>query len=404
MNKSGYPVLPKALQRILKALLPYCPRIALQGKNPYDHLEAHKEYLRHAWNQVMTEESSKGIKGADKYSDVLQSPLQPLMINLGASLYEFFEADTAKYAQYHTALLKAFAGFIQKGVKEVKILVVGAGRGPLIKCAFQAGLESKIDVAVTAIEKNPNTISTLLNCGYSKLHVVSADIRKWETDDTFDIILSELLGSFGDNELAPECLDGAQRFLKLPHGIYLPNRYSSYLQPINSEKLWNSAKTSTGESPLEVPYVVKIHSASFLGTPQKVFEFCHPREFTKSSNSEGNNSRYSELCFVNNTGIPTLMHGFAGYFEGILYEDIKTSIVPGDATPGINSWFPIYFPITVPFLVEPADKITIKIWRCENLTHVWYEWNVSVCDNTGKMRGVSIIHNIKGKAYSMGLH
>jgi type II protein arginine methyltransferase len=29
-----------------------------------------------------------------------------------------------------------------------------------------------------------------------------------------DIIISELLGSFGDNELSPECLDGAMRFLK----------------------------------------------------------------------------------------------------------------------------------------------------------------------------------------------
>ena len=27
-------------------------------------------------------------------------------------------------------------------------------------------------------------------------------------------MVSELLGSFGDNELSPECLDGAQKFLK----------------------------------------------------------------------------------------------------------------------------------------------------------------------------------------------
>jgi protein arginine N-methyltransferase 5 len=26
--------------------------------------------------------------------------------------------------------------------------------------------------------------------------------------------VSELLGSFGDNELSPECLDGAQKFIK----------------------------------------------------------------------------------------------------------------------------------------------------------------------------------------------
>lgn len=29
-----------------------------------------------------------------------------------------------------------------------------------------------------------------------------------------DILVSELLGSFGDNELSPECLDGAMRFMK----------------------------------------------------------------------------------------------------------------------------------------------------------------------------------------------
>lgn len=39
----------------------------------------------------------------------------------------------------------------------------------------------------------------------------------WQLADMFwkcDILVSELLGSFGDNELSPECLDGAQKFLK----------------------------------------------------------------------------------------------------------------------------------------------------------------------------------------------
>lgn len=33
-----------------------------------------------------------------------------------------------------------------------------------------------------------------------------------------DILVSELLGSWGDNELSPECLDGAQHLLK---GMYM---------------------------------------------------------------------------------------------------------------------------------------------------------------------------------------
>ena len=46
--------------------------------------------------------------------------------------------------------------------------------------------------------------------------IVPHDIRTWEAPEKADIIVSELLGSFGDNELSPECLDSAQRFLKVP--------------------------------------------------------------------------------------------------------------------------------------------------------------------------------------------
>ena len=42
-----------------------------------------------------------------------------------------------------------------------------------------------------------------------------------------DIVVSELLGSFGDNELSPECLDGVTSFLK-PTTINIPQSYTSY--------------------------------------------------------------------------------------------------------------------------------------------------------------------------------
>lgn len=44
--------------------------------------------------------------------------------------------------------------------------------------------------------------------------VVSCDMREWDAPEKADILVSELLGSFGCNELSPECLDGAQKFLK----------------------------------------------------------------------------------------------------------------------------------------------------------------------------------------------
>ena len=47
-----------------------------------------------------------------------------------------------------------------------------------------------------------------------KVNVLFGDMRTIQVPELADIIVSELLGSFGDNELSPECLDGAMRFLK----------------------------------------------------------------------------------------------------------------------------------------------------------------------------------------------
>lgn len=47
-----------------------------------------------------------------------------------------------------------------------------------------------------------------------KVTVLFGDMRHLDVPEQADILVSELLGSFGDNELSPECLDGAMRFLK----------------------------------------------------------------------------------------------------------------------------------------------------------------------------------------------
>lgn len=74
-----------------------------------------------------------------------------------------------------------------------------------------------------------------------RVTIVAADMRYWEAPQKADILVSELLGSFGDNELSPECLDGAQRFLR-EDGISIPSSYTSYLQPVTTCKLWNDVK------------------------------------------------------------------------------------------------------------------------------------------------------------------
>lgn len=64
-----------------------------------------------------------------------------------------------------------------------------------------------------------------------------------EPEEKADILVSELLGSWGDNELSPECLDGAQRFLK-EGGVSIHQEYSSYVAPMSSHKVTDTSDTA----------------------------------------------------------------------------------------------------------------------------------------------------------------
>lgn len=48
----------------------------------------------------------------------------------------------------------------------------------------------------------------------NSVELLYGDMRELDVPEKADILVSELLGSFGDNELSPECLDGAMRFLQ----------------------------------------------------------------------------------------------------------------------------------------------------------------------------------------------
>jgi tRNA G37 N-methylase Trm5 len=99
-------------------------------------------------------------------------------------------------------------------------MVVGAGRGPLVRCSLTAAERAGVKIRVYAVEKNANAANTLFHFQKTdevwkeRVTVVCEDMRLFTPSEKADIIVSELLGSFGDNELSPECLDGAQRFLK----------------------------------------------------------------------------------------------------------------------------------------------------------------------------------------------
>ena len=180
-------------------------------------------------------------------------------------------------------------------------------------------------------------------------------MRDLSLPEKADILVSELLGSFGDNELSPECLDGAQKHLK-DDGISIPSSSTSFVKPTMSSKIYNAIKMQERTSHLhsdkqmqypkhdELGYVIYMKNVYQIDDAQKLFEFEHPNRSTNPID----NTRCKTLRFT--AKLDAMLHGFSGFFEAVLYKDIKMSILPETHSQGLASWFPMFFPITVRFI------------------------------------------------------
>ncbi|KAL1922985.1 uncharacterized protein VTP21DRAFT_9361 [Calcarisporiella thermophila] len=417
-NARGYPVLSKWHQTIIRRFLKLNPNILISGKSqhPAGGIASYHQYIRYL--QRSMPELGELEKFAVGYQDYLQAPLQPLMDNLESSTYEVFEKDPVKYAQYEKAVYHALLDRVPANSdKTTVIMVVGAGRGPLVTRSLRAADAARRKVRVYAVEKNPNAAVTLQNKKREwgdRVTIVFSDMRRWNAPEQADILVSELLGSFGDNELSPECLDGAQKLLK-PDGISIPKNYTAYIAPLSSCKLHCEVAALKENGGYETPYVVMFQSISLVDDPQAVWQFDHPNaELITEENGAPLNNYHNTRHSINRfkaTEARTI-HGLAGYFESVLYGNVNLSIHPHTHSPGMFSWFPIFFPLKVPIHVPQGATIETNFWRCTDSRKVWYEWSVRIFmesedgvegEEKEELLAITHIHNTGGRSNWIGL-
>uniref|UniRef100_A0AAY5KLH4 Protein arginine N-methyltransferase 5 n=1 Tax=Esox lucius TaxID=8010 RepID=A0AAY5KLH4_ESOLU len=382
-NKKGFPVLSKAHQKIIFRLFKLEAQFIFTGTSRHSEKDfrSYLQYLEYL-NQNRPAPNAYELF-AKGYEDYLQSPLQPLMDNLESQTYEVFEKDPIKYSQYQQAVYKCLLDRVPEEQKETNtqvLMVLGAGRGPLVNASLRAAKQAGRKLRIYAVEKNPNAVVTLENWKFEEwgdqVTVVSCDMREWAAPEKADIIVSELLGSFGDNELSPECLDGAQNFLK-DGGVSIPCSYTSFLAPLSSSKLYNEVRgcrerDKDPECHFETPYVVRLHNFHQLAEPKACFTFVHPT----TGNSKPSHAQ------------PLTLRRDLGKF--------LSCIKPETHSPGMFSWFPILFPLKQPIPVTKDDDVVVRFWRCNNGKKVWYEWAVTE-------PSCSAIHNPAGRSYTIGL-
>lgn len=401
---------------------------ASQSTKPEHRVQGHNAYLAYLRHLERQQEpySELELNTLTNFQDWLQSPLQPLSDNLESVTYEVFEGDPVKYNQYEIAIEEALREWaeLKKPMSSpdgVVIAVAGSGRGPLVTRALQASETTGVPVRVWAVEKNPNAYVYLLRQNQTvwggRVTVVKTDMRAWKgpiissassTATTtpssaapaygkVDILISELLGSFGDNELSPECLDGIQHVLAPGHGISIPSSYTAHVSPISTPRLFADIASrkaqGTDEAAVhafDTPWVVRLFALDFVaarGVPdharfQCAWEFAHPlpqavmdgvaarREggvvgggggsMAGGVGANDHNGRSCHLTFVcRSRGV---VHGLAGYFEAVLYASqvevdghgnrpmVELSTLPemiDRKSKDMVSWFPIFFPLKV---------------------------------------------------------
>lgn len=455
-NAKGYPVLSQHHQQFISRLmcLRPAPWVILSGVDPISanpetststttrkanskHHQPQHQHLSYIRHLERSQPRPRPIDDfGDGFQDYLQVPLQPLADNLESVTYEGFERDPIKYAWYEraiTAALRDWVGGDGQGPKpmssgdgQVVVAVAGAGRGPLVTRTLRASEMTGVPVEIWVIEKNINAYVLLqrqneLNWG-GHVRLVQSDMRSWKgpcragdgvnggdtagTHYPVDILISELLGSFGDNELSPECLDGVTHLLAPEHGISIPSSYSAHLTPISTPRLHADIRTMAASNPaaFETPYVVLLHAFDNLSTTttkgssatapivKTAWSFSHPNPNISAADDSSalipnaHNVRRTTLSFPCATR--STCHGFAGYFEAVLYKDIQLSTNPVtmDAkSKDMLSWFPIFFPLRTPLTVPGDDKgsnssseIVVTMYRQTDGRKVWYEWVAEV--------------------------
>ncbi|KRZ90005.1 Protein arginine N-methyltransferase 5 [Trichinella sp. T8] len=345
------------------------------------------------------------------YRDYLQLPLQPLFEDLSAATYEVFETDSVKYMQYEMAIKEAISDKISgNDVPFFNVIVCGAGRGPLVTAVLKALEHFAIPAfQLIAVEKNINAVSTLDHLNKTKwnrkVHIVHSDVRKFKPPAKADIIVSEMLGSFGDNELSPECLYEAMKFLK-PDGVCIPQFYQSYLSPVHAPKLHYNAAQYRKQVEYNVNIINLLNERMLWNVDMLSILLLHLSLTTQShyfhslikldSERRLTCATYINVAMLKGDGkmhcnakpkqknfykvlkfrseIDCELSGFLGYFYCILYKDHALSILPSNHTPNMRSWFSMFFPLVTPVMVKAGAEIEIHFWRNTGHGKVWYEW------------------------------
>ncbi len=223
------------------------------------------------------------------------------------------------------------------------VVDIGTGSGILAIMAAKAGAER-----VSAIDINQESLdyarkAAALNGVADKIEFIKGHFSDFIPTERADVVICEMLSSILlIEQQVPASLHAVDRILK-PEGFIIPQKVTIYTVPVESSVMAERFSFEQLRFP-SVVQTVSSEAARDLADIQVLDEF-------DLTNPPSDFSVDKQLTFhIVNNGI---IHGLAGFFESVIFKDIKLYMEDG--------WKQLFIPIKKPVKAKMGDKFTFRV-------------------------------------------
>jgi len=354
---------------------------------------------------------------------VNRNPIAPPLLSIE---YDSMEKDCAKYFLYYSAIYVALKQWkVRVNKSELcHIMVIGGGRGRLVEycsdCLSDLGMQGFVFVVEVNQEAyhilnerfaqnkhihilKPFALRTAFEMQLAKdMNVFDSKIQALIDTKPIHLFVSELFGSFADNEFVSEILCASiQTFGKKDaSGKYvctsIPESYTTYICGIHSDTLQKFFQNHNQEK----LYILQVpEDAQMLSNITMLYT---------ASCYKSSEELISNITLQKTNQVKPLT-GIAGYFEATLYGDICIHTAP---TPKQNTYFweTAFFPVLEDssslwrnqgtsincFFARKCKQIKPDVNKIFDINspvlHMWYEWGLG--DVPCKHNGGGVHHSL----------
>jgi len=339
--------------------------------------------------------------------------------------------------------MRDLIGSRETNTNQLTCLVLGAGLGRLVTYCLDAANQCGIStVTVHVIDANPTAVEFLRVtfkdrsdhvivynplAVYPLMGVAELPAGLQAIHKSCDLVVSELLGCFGDDEFLPELTNTIVRLFLSSDGIVIPDHWTTYCAPVQS---YDTHEYLSAKAPhqLEATFTMSLpKDCVFITTLLPMHSTDHhcPSLTEYTTSIDCSVSPYMVQCC--RTGAKPMcsitshkrrrpdehqtyvIHGLVGYFVASLYKH-KILLDSRHTSPKRNAfhWECFYMPLNQPLLVAIGDQVRVEVSRqcreTRNEQDKWlelnYNWKVSAYTITqGNHGNIITLHSSHTHVY-----